>query len=162
MRGTAAPWPRSRPCTARACRRTPPARRAAWGRIYAPLRTPRGSKPNSIVSIEQRRTHSFRPGPARSGSITEQVIDVNGVRKVVLQMTSSSSSGDEDSTSNDRTSPTSQRPSPSQERAEIIYEQAIESEHDGGSTNTSKKKRRRRKKKKQGNEDPENAPLLPK
>lgn len=128
----------------------------------SPLRTPRGSKPNSIVSIEQRRTHSFRPGPARSGSITEQVIDVNGVRKVVLQMTSSSSSGDEDSTSNDRTSPTSQRPSPSQERAEIIYEQAIESEHDGGSTNTSKKKRRRRKKKKQGNEDPENAPLLPK
>lgn len=128
----------------------------------SPVRTPRGSKPSSIYSVEQRRANSFRHGPARSGSITEQVIDVNGVRKVVLQMTGSSSSGDEDSTSIDRTSPTSQQPSPSQERAETIYEQAIESEHDGGSANTSKKKRRRRKKKKQGNEDLESAPLLPK
>ncbi|KAI9926812.1 hypothetical protein ASPWEDRAFT_46126 [Aspergillus wentii DTO 134E9] len=31
-------------------------------------------------------------GPARSGSITEQVIDVNGIRKVVLHTTSTSSS----------------------------------------------------------------------
>lgn len=126
----------------------------------SPHRTPRGSKPNSLYSIEHRRTNSFRPGPARSGSITEQVIDVNGVRKVVLQTTSSSSSGDEDPTSNDKTSPTSQYLS-RLETTRIIYEQAIESEHDGESASTSKKKRRRRKKKKQGN-DPENAPLLPK
>lgn len=133
------------------------------GILPSPLhRTPSGSKPSSLYSVELRHTNSFRPGPARSGSITEQVIDVNGVRKVVLQTTSSSSSFDEDSTGNDRTSPTSQRPSPTQERTETSHEQAIESEHDDGSTNTSKKKRRRRKKKKQGHEDPENAPLLPK
>jgi metal transporter CNNM len=35
---------------------------------------------------------SRHSGVARSGSITEQIIDVNGVRKVVLQTTSSSSS----------------------------------------------------------------------
>ncbi|KUL91138.1 hypothetical protein ZTR_00839 [Talaromyces verruculosus] len=127
----------------------------------SPHRTPRGSKPSSLYSVEHRRTNSFRPGPARSGSITEQVIDVNGIRKVVLQTTSSSSSGDEESTSNDKTSPTSQRHPLAQETAQMIYEQAIESEHDGGSANTSKKKRRRRKKKKQG-DGPETAPLLPK
>jgi metal transporter CNNM len=124
-----------------------------------PQRTPKGSTPNSLHSVENRRINSFRSGPARSGSITEQVIDLNGVRKVILQTTSSSSS-DEDLTSNDKTSPVSQRPS-AQETAQIIYEQAIESEHDGGSASTSKKKRRRRKKKKHG-DDPENAPLLPK
>jgi metal transporter CNNM len=37
-------------------------------------------------------------GPARSGSITENIIDVNGIRKVVLQ-TNSSSSNDEDENS---------------------------------------------------------------
>lgn len=132
----------------------------------SPQRTPRGSKPSSLYSVEHRRTKTFRPLPARSGSITEQVIDVNGIRKVVLQTTSSSSSGDDISTSNDKTSPTSQQPSPAQERAEFIYEEAIyeetiETEGDVGSASTSKKKRRRRKKKKQG-DNPENAPLLPK
>lgn len=33
-------------------------------------------------------------GPARSGSITEQVVDVNGIRKVVLHTTSSTSSSE--------------------------------------------------------------------
>ena len=37
-------------------------------------------------------------GPARSGSITENIIDLNGIRKVVLQ-TNSSSSNDEDENS---------------------------------------------------------------
>lgn len=40
-----------------------------------------------------------RTGPARSGSITEQVVDVNGVRKVVLH-TNSSSDTEESSTAN--------------------------------------------------------------
>ncbi|KAA8644254.1 hypothetical protein EYZ11_005908 [Aspergillus tanneri] len=34
-------------------------------------------------------------GPARSGSITEQIVDVNGIRKVVLHTTSTSSSSDD-------------------------------------------------------------------
>lgn len=41
-----------------------------------------------------RTIHS--KGPARSGSITENVIDVNGVRKIVLETTSSSDSTEED------------------------------------------------------------------
>ncbi|KAE8555990.1 hypothetical protein EYB25_000689 [Talaromyces marneffei] len=133
------------------------------GILSSPHRTPKGSKPSSVSSVGHRRTDSFRHGPARSGSITEQVIDVNGVRKVVLQTTSSSSSsGDEASTSKDKTSPSTQnRPVP-QIIAEITYEHAIESEYDDGSASTSKKKRRRRKKKKPANEDPENAPLLSK
>ena len=47
-------------------------------------------KENKLESPTQ-----VRHGPARSGSITENIIDVNGIRKVVLQ-TNSSSSNDED------------------------------------------------------------------
>lgn len=36
-----------------------------------------------------------RPGPTRSGSITEQIVDVNGIRKVVLHTTNGSSSEEE-------------------------------------------------------------------
>jgi metal transporter CNNM len=36
-------------------------------------------------------------GPARTGSITENVVDSNGIRKVVLEMTSSSSNDEEES-----------------------------------------------------------------
>jgi len=59
-----------------------------------PYMTPNRSQPSSIHSHDQRFTR--HAGPARSGSITEQIIDVNGVRKVVLQMTSSSSSSEAD------------------------------------------------------------------
>ncbi|EAW11321.1 putative DUF21 and CBS domain protein (Mam3) [Aspergillus clavatus NRRL 1] len=47
---------------------------------------------------ERTRTGSgyIHKGPARSGSITEQVVDVNGVRKVVLQTTSSNTTTDDD------------------------------------------------------------------
>ncbi|EED23113.1 DUF21 and CBS domain protein (Mam3), putative [Talaromyces stipitatus ATCC 10500] len=131
---------------------------------YSPPRTPNRSKPSSLHSDEARRSGAFKPGPARSGSITEQVVDLNGVRKVVLQTTSSSSSGDEQSTSNGKTSPTSQQHHHHhyrhQETTELSYEQAIDSDQDGGAASTTKKKRRRRKKKRQG-DDPENAPLLP-
>jgi metal transporter CNNM len=41
----------------------------------------------------------LRKGAARSGSITEQVVDVNGIRKVILHTTSSNSSSDDDGSS---------------------------------------------------------------
>lgn len=47
------------------------------------------------LPANSRTIHSR--GPARSGSITENIIDVNGVRKIVLETTSSSDSMEEDS-----------------------------------------------------------------
>lgn len=55
----------------------------------------------SIWSSDSRSQDRLKPsnyqhqGPARSGSITEQVVDVNGIRKVVLHTTSTSSSDEE-------------------------------------------------------------------
>ncbi|KAJ5991319.1 hypothetical protein N7522_011526 [Penicillium canescens] len=60
-----------------------------------------------------------RRGPARSGSITEQIVDVNGIRKVVLHANPSSSDSEP-------------RPLP-------------ESEHTDSAATKSKKKRRRKK-----------------
>lgn len=127
--------------------------------VHSPYGTPNPSNSNSVQSFQSRpsdlrRNGSYRPGPARSGSITEQVVDVNGIRKVVLQMTSSSSSESE--------SPTSSRGIRHHRSFQgESNEQAIESERDNGeSAHTTKKKRRRRKKNKHSF-DPENAPLLP-
>lgn len=56
-----------------------------------------GSGAASVVSSgsssdsQSRRPYQHR-GPARSGSITEQIVDVNGIRKVILHTTSASSS----------------------------------------------------------------------
>lgn len=115
------------------------------------------SNPTSSHSSEGRspghsKSSSLLSGPVRSGSITEQVINVNGVKKVVLQTTSSSSSETEKGVNNSSTSLDQQK------KAETSTE-ALESE--AGSSNASKKKRRRRKKKHDG-QDPENAPLIPK
>lgn len=126
---------------------------ATWP-LLSPHQTPNRSHTNSVQSFqsrssETRKNGSLKPGPARSGSITEQVIDLNGIRKVILQTTSSSSSE-------------SERGGTSKSiRHQKSNEHAIESEReDGESANTAKKRRRRRKKKKRG-DDPENSPLLP-
>lgn len=51
---------------------------------------------NSLPRARSNDSRSYQPrGPARSGSITENVVDANGIRKVVLELTSSSSSNDE-------------------------------------------------------------------
>ncbi|KAG9787997.1 Protein MAM3 [Exophiala dermatitidis] len=48
----------------------------------------------------QSRTIIYQPkGPARSGSITENIVDTNGFRKIVLETTSSSESNGEDENS---------------------------------------------------------------
>ncbi|KKA23089.1 DUF21 and CBS domain protein (Mam3) [Rasamsonia emersonii CBS 393.64] len=116
----------------------------------SPLRTPNRSKPSSVHSYETRAIdHHKGPsrisGPARSGSITEQVIDVNGIRKVILQTTSSSSSDTERPT---RASP-----------VDDAIETNPSDNADGQGTQGSKKKRRRRKRKPDG-KDGERQPLL--
>jgi metal transporter CNNM len=118
---------------------------------------PNRSNPTNSHSSEGRspghsKSSSDLSGPARSGSITEQIININGVKKVVLQTTSSSSSETEKGMNNSSTSF-------DQQKNADTSTQPIESE--AGSSNASKKKRRRRKKKHDG-QDPENAPLLPK
>jgi metal transporter CNNM len=85
-----------------------------------------------------------RHGPARSGSITENIIDVNGIRKVVLQ-TNSSSSNDEDENSgankHRQDGQSHSRPNSGPLRR-VSDHGNLEDEH---SENSTKKKRRRRK-----------------
>ena len=54
-----------------------------------------GSLPDRARNGSNSPSHTTR-GPARSGSIMENVVDANGIRKVVLEMTSSSSNEEEE------------------------------------------------------------------
>jgi metal transporter CNNM len=96
-------------------------------------------KENKLESPTQ-----VRHGPARSGSITENIIDVNGIRKVVLQ-TNSSSSNDEDENGGANKH---RQDSQSQSRPNSGLFRGV-SDHgnpeDGHSETATKKKRRRRK-----------------
>jgi metal transporter CNNM len=57
----------------------------------------RDSRSKSTVrSLPSNARALHSKGPVRSGSITENIIDVNGVRKIVLETTSSSDSTEED------------------------------------------------------------------
>ncbi|OJD17206.1 hypothetical protein AJ78_02699 [Emergomyces pasteurianus Ep9510] len=57
---------------------------------------PHRSRPTSAGSDAQRtQTQRHLHGPARSGSITEQIIDSNGIRKVILQTGSGSPTDDD-------------------------------------------------------------------
>lgn len=64
--------------------------------------TPRSRDQSTLGSLPDRaRNGSGSPrytlkGPTRSGSITENVVDNNGIRKVVLETTSSSSDGEQE------------------------------------------------------------------
>lgn len=112
---------------------------------------PPPSKPASApASIRSTSSHSAKglkpgnyvhPGPARSGSITEQVIDVNGIRKVVLH-TTSSSENDEGQTS----SPTTGKPEPPIQQSAKVDETGDNKKGSNTGMSSSAKKRRRRKK----------------
>ncbi|KAL4785268.1 hypothetical protein BJX76DRAFT_325102 [Aspergillus varians] len=88
-------------------------------------------------------------GPARSGSITEHIVDVNGIRKVVLHTTSSNTSSDAEA---------SKTRFPVRQGSEVVDL----NDTDGENTDKSKKKRRRRRHKKSRDLDgAEGLPLLP-
>ena len=82
-------------------------------------------------------------GTARSGSITEQIIEAGGIKKTVLEMTSSSDSG---------------------EGGAQVQEEGASNSVDGGKENSpsgdTKKKKRRRRPKKAGGGESEFTPLL--
>jgi metal transporter CNNM len=95
-------------------------------------------------------------GPARSGSITENIIDVNGIRKVVLQ-TNSSSSNDEDENSGANKV---RHDGQIQSRSGSTRLRGAGDHHnpDDGHSEAAKKKKRRRRK--QGHGKGEQEPLM--
>lgn len=124
----------------------------------------RDSRSTSTVRSLPRREKKFDSpthphlGPARSGSITENIIDVNGIRKVVLQ-TNSSSSNDEDENSGANKS---RQDDHSQSRSATTDFLGLSDQRnpDEGHGEAAKKKRRRRRKQGQGQGKGEQEPLM--
>ncbi|EXJ95251.1 hypothetical protein A1O1_00371 [Capronia coronata CBS 617.96] len=117
---------------------------------------------STIGSLPSSRTRSRSPfyqprGPARSGSITENIVDTNGFRKVVLQTTSSSESNGEDDNSGANKVRT---PHDENKRlsAEVILRGGSSDQDQEQQNGGSKKKKRRRRKNGQGKGERE--PLL--
>ena len=126
---------------------------------------PRTGESNEDISPLPNRPRSKSPyrskGVARSGSITENVVDVNGIRKVVLETTSSSESNDED----DSSEPSNKGGDEStiNKASNNSDGQRKEGEDVDGDNNddaSASKKRRRRKKRNAKGKDGETEPLL--
>ena len=108
-----------------------------------------GSLPGS--RHQSRSPYYLHKGPARSGSITENIVDANGVRKVVLETTSSSESNEEDGNSGANKG---QQPFEESKDSSAVNPPLEERE------NGSKKKKRRRRKHGHGSNKGEREPLL--
>jgi metal transporter CNNM len=110
----------------------------------------------SLPSRRSSRSPNRQKGVARWGSISESVIDVGGVRKVVLETTSSSEDADE---SNATASRIATNESSSQHGEKTNHDDANDNhEQSTGQSVSSGKKKRRRKRKKA--DEGETAPLL--
>ncbi|KAK5198619.1 cell agglutination protein Mam3 [Exophiala xenobiotica] len=114
---------------------------------------------STIRSLPGSRSRSKSPyykskGPARSGSITENIIDANGFRKVVLETTSSSESAEEEANGGGNKGDT---PAAIGEESVVKLQGGVE-DHNQHS-DTGKKKKRRRRKQKHG-KGGEHEPLL--
>ncbi|RHZ44265.1 putative DUF21 and CBS domain protein (Mam3) [Aspergillus thermomutatus] len=116
------------------------------------------SDPRNRPESRSRLGSSYlHKGPARSGSITEQIVDVNGIRKVILHTTSSNTSSD------DERSPTRQPKFPVRQDGQLIDLGEEQSAPAAQTNGTKKKKRRRKHKSNAKNPDgppDEEAPLL--
>jgi metal transporter CNNM len=137
-------------------------RNGAHVSIPEPVREEQDSAPRSAGSWRAKSAESLSPddlpgsyihrGPVRSGSITEHIVDVNGIRKVVLHTTSSNSSSEGEGPK-----------FPVRQGSEVIDLNETDEDH----TDRSKKKRRRRRHKSgskhkiDGNNRDEATPLLP-
>jgi len=111
----------------------------------------------SLPSRHSSRSPNRQKGVTRWGSISESVIDVGGVRKVVLETTSSSEDADESNATASRVA-TNESSSPHTEK---INDNTNDNHEQGtgqsvSSGNNKKKRRRKRKKADEG----ETAPLL--
>lgn len=112
---------------------------------------------SSLPDAQRSKSPYFNRAPARSGSITENVVDTNGIRKVVLETTSSSDSNDEDAAGDTHHKSSSSK---SQQHSNASSQQLDGAEEDKGDTWTGNKKRRRRKKRNQAHKEDESEPLL--
>lgn len=99
--------------------------------------THKSSSPTtSIKSTDSRTEFIYHRGPTRSGSITEQIVDVNGIRKVVLHTNNTSSSEGEG-----HPSPRQPHESPK----DGVVDKNDQNSEPTGSSSHSKKRRRRKK-----------------
>lgn len=114
--------------------------------------SPLPSGPRSKSPIQSR-------APARSGSITEHVVDTNGIRKVVLETTSSSDSNDEEE-ANGASNKHSERTRTNEGSGSPNTHPAESEEADNNNDATASKKRRRRKKRNAQSKNDETEPLL--
>lgn len=116
-----------------------------------------GSLPDSQARPRSPYYHS--KGPARSGSITENIVDTNGYRKVVLETTSSSeSNADEDNSGANKGTTSFDSGKSVHSKHSVDDPRSIIAEPDGTANSSSKKKKRKRKKR--GNATGESEPLL--
>jgi len=115
-----------------------------------------GSLPDRARNGSKSPRYTSR-GPARSGSITENIIDSNGIRKVVLEMTSSSSN-EEDENSGAKTGARQQDSHSGSPKSSRLRGGEVEGPIGHDSTQPPKKRKRRRKKHVQTKG--ESAPLL--
>lgn len=115
---------------------------------------------SSTIGSLQPRTSSYQDrGPARSGSITENIVDTNGYRKVVLETTSSSESNpDEDNSGANKGTTTFDSGKSINSKHSGDGPSSNTVEPDGAANSNSKKKKRRRKKRGVGASESE--PLL--
>lgn len=114
----------------------------------------RSKSVSTIGSLHSVRSQSPDPPKkrqtARSGSISENIVDLNGVRKIVLETTSSSDSEEKGAS---RPADRSQE----QDRGTSSEADPKAGENEGGK---KKKRKKRGKKKKNGGESSESQPLL--
>lgn len=111
-----------------------------------------------LPSKRRSKSPYYSSGPVRTGSITENIIDTNGIRKVVLEMTSSSESNEEEDNSGANKG---NRPSSSRNSSTSKMNPVVEAEDEPGENEGNGGKKRRRRKKRSGqNKSDETEPLL--
>ena len=115
-------------------------------------------------SASRSRSPNFTSrGPARSGSITENIIDTHGIRKVVLETTSSSSNEEEDNSRENKSTP--RKDSKKSQSSGISQGESIALRGGGGQQSDEDQddaivKKRRRRKKNHARMKSEEEPLL--
>lgn len=132
----------------------------------------RSGSRSTIRSLRKKGANGSRSptyttkAPARSGSITENIIDVNGVRKVVLETTSSSSNEDEDNSGANKNA-SKNRGNQSVSRQRGMDDAGGESKLRGGgeddtaqTSNSGAAKKKKRRRRKHGHGKGEQEPLL--
>lgn len=134
-------------------------RSRAWsrkGRSRSPARSRSESTIGSLPDRGKNGSKSPRytsKGPTRSGSITENVVDSNGIRKVVLEMTSSSSNEEEEKIGANKGAQRQDSSSASPKSARLRGGHG-ESQAEHEPRHPTKKKRKRRKRQTKGDGEP--------